>query len=342
MKKYSIHVTIALSLLVFGCSKSNNNTVTPTPTSTSGVTTYVGNGTAGLLNGSGTGIEFNAPVGVTITSTGFVFVSEQGNNDIRVISPGSIVSTFAGAGTPGYKDGSNTTAEFNNPQGMVADNEGNIYVADAGNNVIRKITPDGVVSTYAGDGKAGLLNGSATSAEFSSPRGLAIDKSRNIYVADYGNNVIREISSSGTVSTYAGNGTAGLVNGTAATAEFQNPSSVVIDGSFNVYVADAGNNAIREIVQGGKVNTYATGLPTPVWIALDGSGNMYASCANSTIQYINSAGKVSTYAGTGNPGFSNGPLLSSEFNNPLGLIANDQGVLVVADNANNRLRLVTP
>ncbi len=333
---------IAFLSVVFGCSNSKTNTVTPTPAPTSGVSTYVGNGTPGLVNGTGTGAELSAPVGIVVDVLGNLYISEKGNNLIRKVAPGGVVTTLVGTGTAGYKDGPVATAQFNDPEGMVIDGTGNLFVADAGNNVIRKITPDGQVSTYAGNGKAGLINGSATGAEFSTPKGLAIDKARNLYVADYGNNVIREISAIGTVTTYAGNGTPGLVNGSAASAEFQNPTGIAIDGSYEVFVAEAGNSDIREILQSGKVSTFVSGLPNPVWVTLDGAGNMYASCTNSTIQFISATGKISTYAGSGTPSFTDGPLLLSGFNNPLGLIADNLGEVIVCDNGNNRLRVVKP
>ncbi len=338
MKKLFIIIGLPLGLL-YGCGKS---TPSVTPTQTNGVTTYVGNGTAGLVNGSGTGAELNLPIDLTVDVSGNLYVSEQGNNDIRKVAPGGSVVTFAGNGTAGYKDGAATVAEFSSPAGVVADDVGNLYVADAQNNVIRKITPAGDVSTFAGNGTQGYLDGAGTAAEFSHPAGLAIDKARNIYVADLSNNVIRKISSGGVVSTYAGNGAAGSANGASGSASFHGPSGVTVDASGNVYVAESANGDIREISTGGQVTTFATGLLSPVRVTIDGASNLYASCGNNTIQKIDNTGKVSAYAGSGSPGFSDASLLTSEFSTPAGVIADTQGVVIVADYNNNRIRVVTP
>jgi streptogramin lyase len=185
------------------------------------------------------------------------------------------------------------------------------------------------------------VDGSATTAEFAEPNGLAIDKARNLYVADFFNNVIRKISSTGAVTTYAGSGLAGKVDGPAATASFHNPSGITIDDSGNLYVAEAINNAIRQIAPGGQVSTFAT-VSGAIRVTLDGAGNLYASCNNNTIKKIANDGMVSTYAGDGTPGYSDTSLLLSEFNAPAGILANSQGVLIVADYGNNRIRVVTP
>jgi sugar lactone lactonase YvrE len=340
MRKFFVPVFVITSLLL-GCSKSKTSNVTPTQTAS--VTTYVGNGTAGLVNAPGTGAELNLPVDITVDQSGNLYVTEQGNNDIRKVAPGGSVSTFAGNGTSGYVDGAGATvAEFNVPEGIVIDDVGNVYVADSQNNVIRKITPAGLVSTYAGNGTKGYVDGPAASAEFNQPNGLAIDKSRNIYVTDFFNNVIRKISSDGTVSTFAGNGSPGLTNGPSGTAEFHLPSGITIDGSNNLFVAESVNSDIREITPSGDVSTFATGLNGPVRITVDGSDNLYVTTSANIIQKVTSTGTVSTYAGNGTPGYNDGSLLQSEFNSPIGLISNFQGVVIVADYGNDRIRVVTP
>lgn len=331
---------LAIASVMYGCSKSKAPDVNPAQTS--GVTTYVGNGIAGLVNASGTGAELNAPTDIVVDAAGNMYISEYGNNVIRKVAPGGSVSTYAGDGTKGYKDDVAAKAEFNDPEGLVMDNAGNLYVADAGNNVIREITVTGQVITYAGNGTSGYVDGSGNVVEFATPRGLAIDKSRNIYVADYYNNVIRKISSTGNVTTFAGNGTAGLSNGTGSNVKFHTPSGVALDASNNLYVAEAANSDIREITPSGQVSTFATNLPNPLRVTVDGSSNLYASCEDNTIQKIDNTGKVSVYAGNGTPGYSDGSLLQSEFNAPIGVISNSQGVVIVADAGNNRIRVVTP
>ncbi|HWD88144.1 MAG TPA: hypothetical protein VG367_08460 [Mucilaginibacter sp.] len=331
---------LAFSLLILGCSKSKPTT--PTQPQAGAVTTYVGNGTPGLLNASGTGAELNLPADVVVDVQGNVYISDYGNNVIRKVAPGGAVTTYAGDGNPGYKEGAAASAEFNGPLGLVMDQTGNLYIADSKNNVIREVTVAGQVVTYAGNGTSGLVNGTGNIVEFAMPEGLVIDKSKNIYVADYNNNVIRKIASDGTVSTFAGTGTAGLNNGSASSATFHAPSGLAIDGSNNLYVAESVNSDIREIIPSGTVSTFATGLSGPLRVTVDGSSNLYASCEDNTIQKIDNTGKVSLYAGNSTPGYSDGSLLQSEFNGPVGVVSNSQGVVIVADSQNNRIRVVTP
>lgn len=226
------------------------------------------------------------------------------------------VSTLAGSSAFGFSNGTGTGASFANPQGVVTDAAGNVYVADGFNNVIRKITPAGVVSTYAGDGNAGLTNGAAATAEFYAPQGLAIDAQGNIFVADIGNNVIREITTGGVVSTYAGrSGFYGYINeSNPLLAQFNDPQGLCVDAGANVYVADRGNNLIRKISAAGKVTRlagyYGVGpglyntstdsialFNTPTSVAVDSKGNVYvADSKNYCIRKISSSG-VSTLLG---------------------------------------------
>jgi hypothetical protein len=339
MKKLLI-IPVLLPVLFCSCKKSPAN-IAP-PVTPPGVVTFAGNGTAGYKDGTGTAVEFNLPIDIVNDPAGNVYVADQGNNVIRKIALGGIVSTYAGNGTAGYKDGAALSAEFNAPEGMVIDDAGNLYVSDSQNNVIREITPNGTVSTYAGNGTQGLQNGSALTAEFAAPNGLAIDKSRNIYVADFLNNVIRKITSGGAVTTYAGNGSPGLQNGAAASAEFRTPSGLAADLAGNVYVAEAGNKVIRMITTGGTVSTFASNFSGPIRITADVSGNLYVSDSNNTIRKVTSAGVVTTYAGDGTPGLVNGPLLSAEFNTPSGVFIDSFGNLFIADYGNAVIRGIAP
>jgi streptogramin lyase len=186
------------------------------------------------------------PTGVAVDSSGNVFVTDQYNNVIRKITPAGVVSTFAGSGSPGVVNGGGTAASFHYPTGIAVDSGGNVFVAEPANNVIRKITPAGVVSTFAG-GTAGFVNGTGSAASFYYPEGVAVDSSGNVFVGDALNNAIRKITPAGIVSTFAGNGTQGFVNGTGAAASFLTPTGVAVDSIGNVIVADQNNHALRKI-----------------------------------------------------------------------------------------------
>jgi streptogramin lyase len=235
------------------------------------------------------------------------------------------VTTFAGSATAGYLNGSGAGAQFSGPQGVAADASGNVYVADNFNNVIREISPSGVVTTFAGDGNPGYTDGPAASAEFYGPQAIAIDAQGNLYVCDVGNSVIRKITQAGTVSTFAGNGTRGYINGDVTAAEFNNPQGIAVDASGNVYVADRTTSVIRKISTAGKVITLSGLIPgayttnqeeslpikgyydgaanislfnSPEGLAVDASGNVYvADLLNYAIRKLTPAGVSSTYAG---------------------------------------------
>jgi sugar lactone lactonase YvrE len=202
-----------------------------------------------------------------------------------------------------------TLPSFYSPAGVAVDAAGNVYVADYGNNLIRKITPGGVVSTLAGSGTQGSVNAAGALASFNQPAGIAVDASGNVFVADAGNSLIRKIAASGLVTTLAGSDTTGTVNGPGALASFFNPTSVALDGSGNVYVADAGNNMIRMINSAGTVSTLASNgadttitavFDNPTGVAADAAGNVFvANYLNNDILKITPAGVVNVLAGTG-------------------------------------------
>ncbi|MFT6292434.1 MAG: streptogramin lyase, partial [Ilumatobacter sp.] len=255
------------------------------------VTTLAGDGSSGAVDGTGTSASFNNPGGVAVDGSGYVYVADTDNHLIRKISPSGVVTTLAGTGSSGAVDGTGISASFYFPFGVAVDGSGNVYVADQGNNLIRKISPSGEVTTFAGTGSSGAVDGTGTSASFSYPYGVAVDGAGNVYVADTSNHLIRKISPSGVVTTLAGTGSSGAVDGTGTSASFFDPYGVAVDGSGNVYVADQSNHLIRKISPTGVVTTLAgTGSSGavnangtsasfyfPFGVAVDGSGNVYVA-----------------------------------------------------------------
>ena len=334
------------------------------------VTTLAGlAGNPGSANGMGSAAQFNIPYGPALDASGNLYLADSGNNTIRKVTSGGIVTTIAGVvGTIGSANGSGTLATFNSPEGVAVDGSGNVYVADTGNNLIRMITFSGsawTVSTVAGSGATGSANGTGTGASFNGPRGMAFDSSGNLYVADWGNNMIRMITISGgigTVSTLAGTITAGHADGTNAQATFNGPRTVAVDGSGNVYVADWGNDTIREIASGGGVTTLAGQVGVAGFadgagaaaifngnygVAVDASGNIYvADTANNLIRKMtvsSGVGTVSTFAGTPAPaGSADGSGSVARFNQPRGVAMDSSGNIYVADTNNDTIREVTP
>jgi hypothetical protein len=269
------------------------------------------------------------------------------------------VSTFAGSGAAGFNNATGTLAQFNSPASTAIDASGNIYVADNLNHRIRKITSAGVVTTLAGSGVAGFNNATGTAAQFSGPKGVAVDGAGNVYVADAGNHRIRKITSAGVVTTLAGSGMSGTNDGpNGMSSRFNFPNGVALDAAGNVYVADFLNHLIRVIdpVSGATTTlagsgtagfTDATGAAAqfnfPTSVAVDGAGNVYvADQLNNRIRAITPAGVTTTLAGSGTAGFANGTGTAAQFNNPAGVALDAAGNVYVADQGNNRIRSITP
>lgn len=271
------------------------------------------------------------------------------------------ISTVAGtAGDAGSSNGTGASARFSQPYGAAVDSTGNVYVADAGNNEIRLITPAGAVSVYAGSTVAGSADGAASAAGFFAPRGVAVDAAGNLYVADTSNSTIRKVTPSGTVSTLAGSpGTFAYADGTGPAAMLNAPLGVAVDTAGNVYVADTNNFVIRKITAAGVVTTVAGAAGAqgyldgpaaaarfnyPSGVAVDGAGNLYvADSFNQVIRKITPAGTVSTLAGAVNAPLSlDGTGTNAAFLRPTGVAVDSAGNLYVADTAGDTIRLVTP
>jgi sugar lactone lactonase YvrE len=317
------------------------------------VETLTGNGTLGSENGAVAAARFYQPTGVALDASGNIYVADYSNHLIRKITPTGTVTTLAGSGTAGYADGTGTAAVFQGPFGVAVDADGNVYVADSFNNRIRKVTPAGIVTTLAGSGVSGFADGDGIAAKFYSPRGLAVDGSGNIYVADVTNHRIRKISPTGLVTTLAGS-TSGNTDGNVSDAKFAGPTGITVDVSGNIYVADTGNHRIRKITSAGEVSTVAgstsgisEGVGTlarfngPTGVALDASGNFYvADEVNERIRKITPDGTVSTFAGGYVPGFTNGAGEDAQFRSPTGIALDASGNIYIADRHNHAIRKI--
>ncbi len=332
-----------------GCSKK----ATDPPKSSTYLLTTTFAGAA--LGGAADTLGFNGPSGVVADAAGNIYVVDSGNNLVWKIKPGGTENVLAGNGSAGALNGPALMASFNAPYAIAIDAEGNLYISDSGNNMIRKISTAGNVTTLAGSGSAGSANGTGASASFNNPCGIAVDGAGNVYVCDASNEMIRKISPAGQVANLAGGGLTGLANGTGITARFNNPVGLAFDAEGNLYVADSGNQVIREVSANGSVTTYAgTGATgsingslttatfnAPNAIAFDVSGNMYITDGgNSVIRKVSTAGVVSTIAGDGTAGFTNGIGTGTQFDNPCGIAIDQNLNAYVADFGNDAIRKI--
>jgi sugar lactone lactonase YvrE len=276
------------------------------------------------------------------------------------------ISTFAGDGTAAYAgDGGQCTAsELNYPIGVVVDASGNLYIADMQNNRVRKISTTGIITTVAGIGTAGHAGdgGQATSAKLYYPTGLAFDATGNLYIADYYNNRVRKVTTTGIITTVAGYTVDGGYSGDggpATAAQLNSPVAIAFDGANNMYVADESNNCIRMVNAAGIISTFAgdttagyagdggaatdAELYFPSGVACDAVGNVYISdYDNNRVRMVNTSGIISTYAGTGTGAYSGdgGQAISAEIYNPWGITCDALGNVYIADYGNNRIRMV--
>ena len=332
------------------------------------VGTLAGDGIAGFTNGDTSIARFNSPNGIGIDTSGNLYLCDGDNHVIRKIATDGTVSTFAGTGQSGYIDGPASFARFNTPYNLVVAPNGDIYVSDFLNQRIRKITQGGVVSTVAGTGVAGLMDGPDSVAQFNFPRGITMDDAGNLYIGDSWNHRIRKIDPSGNVSTFAGGGTSigvqspgDYVDGPDTTARFWTPTEVCIDSAGNLYVADAFNHRIRRVdpsqnvttvagsgvsgsggggFQNGPGNQALFATPTAVYASRD--GNLYVGDgSNQRIRQIDASGVVSTYAGSGATGMSDGVDSLATFDYPRGIVINYSiNRMYVVDLFNHAIRYV--
>lgn len=342
-------------------SSSGYTLLSATPTggtwSSSSGTIAATSGSTGIVTGVAAGvatITYTLPSGCFRTTTVNVFASA-----------GQLITTVAGNGTSGYlSDGvSATSTRVNQPYGVAVDGSGNFYIADTWNHRVRKVSSTGIISTIAGTGTSGFSGdgGAATAAALSGPTGVTLDNSGNIYIADQQNNRVRKISTSGVITSIAGNGTGGFSGdgGAATAAGLSFPTGVLVDGSGNIYIADQFNNRVRKINTSGIISTVAgTGASTyggdggaatlaqiyyPTHLAFDPSGNLYiADHYNHRIRKVNGSGIISTVAGNGLTGSSGdgGAATAARLTFPYGVSVDILGNLYIGDASNHRIRKV--
>ena len=327
------------------------------------VTTLAGTpGVTGSADGTGSAARFYSPFGIAVDSAGNLYVTDLNNHTIRKITPAGVVTTVAGAaGVIGSTDGSGSAAQFHYPAGIAVDSVGNVYVADTYNYTIRKITSAGSVSTFAGTaGVYGSANGTGSAALFSFPNGVAVG-GENVYVADTWNCTIRKITSARVVTTVAGSGAAGNVNGTGSAAQFNYPYGLSATSTGTIYVADSYNREIRKITSASAVTTLAGSATTdgggvgstngtgraarffnPNGVTVTGTTVYVADSNNSTIRKITSTGVVTSFAGIARrPGSADGMGSVAQFQYPNGVAADKAGNVYVADTSNNTIRKIT-
>jgi sugar lactone lactonase YvrE len=308
------------------------------------VTVLAGDGIPGVRDDSAFGARFSDPFGVAWGADGSVYVSDAGDAQrIRRIAPDGAVSTFAGDAR-GYADGPARAARFSTPSGLAAGPGGVLYVADTGNNAVRRIAPDGMVSTLAGSIAAGYRDGPPGRALFNAPTGVAVDPAGRVIVADTYNDRIRAIRPDGSVITIAGSTGPGLVDGAAGDAQFDTPCGVATDRAGNIYVADSGNGAVRVVSPAGVVSSVGP-LPTeglfhPIGIGVTGNGIIYVTDDRGRIVEITPGVSARVLAGS-RSGFADGPGTDARFRSLAGLALGGPGTIVVADSRNGLVRILT-
>lgn len=331
------------------------------------ISTVAGIGTAGFSGDGGPAIsaQLYLPIGLTVDAAGNLLIADYVNRRVREVTPDGTIHTVAGIGTQGYSgdNGPATSAQFHLPTDVAMDAEGNLFIADSHNSSIRKVTPDGVISTVAGNGTAGFSGdgGPATSAQLYGPVGVAVDIAGNLFIADSYNSRIRKVTPEGMISTAAGNGTAGFSGdgGPATSAQLYQPSDVAVDFEGNLFISDLVNHRIRKVTPDGVISTVAgmgsaglggdggqatsAQLTYPVGVAVDGTGNLFiADTGNHRIRRVTPNGVISTVAGMGIAGSSNdgSQATAARLNRPTGVIVNAAGDLFITDSGNHCVRMV--
>ena len=353
MKIRGCSLVVCLGLLGFSAARGQQYTIQ----------TLTGNGSAGYAgdNGAPAAAQLSSPNAVALDSKGNLYIADTVNQRIRMISGGTI-TTFAGTGTIGYTGdkAAATAATFDLPGGLAFDSAGNLYIADTGNNVIRKIS-GGTITTVAGiqgQGPAyGGDLGAATSANLNNPTAIAFDAAGNYYIADNGNSLIRKVDTSGIITTYVGASGGSL--GTAG--KLSAPNGLWVDASGALYIADSGHNRLARYVPPSAFSNFAgteaaffsgdggpalsAALNKPAGIAMDAAGNIYfADTNNSRIRKITTDGIITTIAGRGGGAYSGdgGDATAAYLNFPRSIAVGPDGTVYIADTGNHAIRVLTP
>ncbi len=330
-----------------------------------GITTVAGSNYSGDA-GPATDAALYSPSGVTVDGIGNTYIADTSNNRIRKLAPNGTITTIAGNGAHGYAGdgGPATSAALSYPESVAIDQAGNLYIA-AGSSV-RKVAPDGSISTFAGSGSEKGYSGDggpATSAKLASPGGVSVDMAGHIYIADTVNNRIRMVDASGTITTVAGNGTAGYSgdDGAATSAQLNYPRDVSVDITGSIYIADTLNNRVRKLDSSGTITTVAGNgsygssgdgdpatnaeLARPRGVAVDTLGKLYiADAENQRIRLVGLDGIIMTVAGNGKAGYAGDGSLATDaqLNSPHQVAVDTAGDIYIADRNNNRIRKVSP
>lgn len=319
------------------------------------ISTVAGSGAAGESGDGSSALaaSLGQPSAIVLDKQHNLYIADPQDHVVRVVSTDGVIRTFAGTGTAGSSGdgGLSSEAQLSAPTSLATDSSGNIYIADPGNNNIRRVGPDGTISTFAGTGSQGFSGdgGLATSAQLSSPNAVAVDPFGAVEISDSGNNRIRKVTSDGIIETIAGTGSADLAGdgGSAYSASLNAPDSIAIGADGTTYIADEGNQRIRRIAPDGSISSLLNPDSTPlalngaIRLAVDANQQLVVSNSqNSQVQTMGAACQLTTAAGNGMPGFAGdgGPAITAQLSSPAGLAADASGDVYVADAGNNRIR----